>query len=85
MKPTYTSVQRLVSRRNLLRGLGIGALGASVNLASAQEEAPPQGISGLEHTSVGDVQITVIKDVSLLPPGAFGGGAPEGAVGELLG
>ncbi len=84
MKPTYTSVQRLVSRRNLLRGLGIGALGASVNLASAQE-APPQGILGLEHTSVGDVQIAVIKDVSLLPPGAFGGSAPEGAVGKLLG
>ena len=92
MKPNLsTSVQRPVSRRNLLKGLGIGglsvgALGMGVNLVSAQGETQSQGILGLEHTSVGDVQMTVIKDSSLqLPPDAFGGGAPEGAVSELLG
>ena len=86
IKNIVTSAQRPVSRRNLLKGLGISALGAGVNLASAQEDAASQGILGLEHTSVGDVQITVIKDSALqLPPDAFGGGAPEGAVSELLG
>ena len=86
MKLNYTSAQRPVSRRNLLKGLGIGALGMGVNLAAAQGETQSQGILGLEHTSVGDVDITVVKDSSLqLPPDAFGGGAPEGAVSELLG
>ena len=87
MKPNlYTSVQHSVSRRNLLKGLGISALGAGVNLASAQEDAASQGILGLERTSVGDVDITAIKDSSLqFPSDVFGGGAPEGAVSELLG
>lgn len=80
--------ERPFSRRNLLKGLGLGAVGLGVNLSSAQAQGavPTEGPLGLERTSVGDVEITVIKDSALqLPPDAFGGGAPEGAVSELLG
>lgn len=89
-KKTLLELHRPFSRRTLLKGLGVGALGASVNLygvAQAQGvSAPAKGPLGLEHTTVGEVEITVIKDVSLqLPPDAFGGGAPAGAVTDLLG
>ena len=78
---------RPFSRRTLLKGLGVGALGASVNLALAQAAAvPTEGPLGLERTAIGDVELTVLKDSSLqLPPDAFGGGAPAGAVSKLLG
>ena len=87
---TQTLAQRSLSRRNLLKGLGVGALGVSAGVAgvsTAQAQAvPAEGPLGLERTTVGDVEITMIKDSSLqLPPDAFGGGAPEGAVSELLG
>ena len=63
--------ERPFSRRTLLRGLGVGALGASVNLytAQAQGAVPSEGPLGLERTTVGDIDVTVIKDSSLqLPP-----------------
>lgn len=90
-KNIHHLAQRPLSRRNLLRGLGVGALGAGVNLAAVQAQAvptegSPQEILGLERTTVGDIEIMMIKDSSLqLPPNAFGGGAPEGAVSKLLG
>lgn len=88
-KATIRSSDHL-TRRALLRGLGVGALGASVHLyGSAQAQGasvPTEGPLGLERTTVGEVEVTVIKDSALqLPPDAFGGGAPAGAVAELLG
>lgn len=88
-----TPIDRPLSRRNLIKGLGIGALGATgfglhSSTAQAHNQASVQaaGLLGLERLTVGDVDITVIKDASLeLEAAAFGGGAPEGAVGELLG
>ena len=85
---------RPFSRRTLLKGLGVGlgagALGAGVNLsgvAQAQGAAvPAEGPLGIQRITVGEVELTVVKDSALqLPPDAFGGGAPEGAVAELLG
>lgn len=91
MKPKVIRelTQKSLSRRNLLKGLGVGALGAGAGLygsarAHTQASAPVPGILGLERTQVGEVEITVIKDAALeLPTGAFS--APEGAVAELLG
>lgn len=85
------SSHRPFSRRTLLKGLGAGvgagALGLNVYYGAAQAQSvPAEGPLGLERTTVGEVELTVIKDSVLeLPPGAFGGGAPEGAVAELLG
>ena len=82
---------RPFSRRTLLKGLGAGlgagALGVNVHYGAAQAQTvPAEGPLGLERTTVGAAEVTVIKDSALeLPPGAFGGGAPEGAVAELLG
>ena len=88
-KPIFGFGRPSLSRRNLLKGLGVGALGAGAGLygtarAHNQASAPVPGILGLERTQVGEVEITVIKDTALeLPSSAFS--APEGAVAELLG
>ena len=90
-KPIFDFGRSSLSRRNLLKGLGVGALGAGAGLygtarAHNQASAPVPGILGLERTQVGEVEITVIKDTALeLPSSALGGNAPEGAVAELLG
>lgn len=91
MKPKFIRSlnQKPLSRRNLLKSLGVGALGVGASFygsarAHTQASAPVPGILGLERTQVGNVEITVIKDTALeLPTGAFS--APEGAVAELLG
>ena len=85
--------RRPFSRRTLLKGLGVGlgagALGASTHYGAARAQGaavPTEGPLGLTRTTVGELELTVIQDSSLqLPPDAFGGGAPEGAVTELLG
>lgn len=86
MKTNHGLGQSL-SRRNLLKGLGVGALGASAGLygtARAQQAASTPAVVGLERTTVGDTEVTVIKDLAgELPTDLFV--APEGAVADLLG
>lgn len=80
--------ERPFSRRTLLKGLGIGTAGLAVNLSAAQAQVavPSEGLLGLERTTIGDVEITAIKDFApQLPSDAFGGNSPEGAISELLG
>ena len=78
-----------VSRRLLLRGAGVSALGAGlgVSFTRAQSETPASELPlAVERFDLGDMQVTAFKEASLeLQPSMFGGGAPEGAVSELLG
>ena len=90
---------RPLSRRSLLKGLGVGALGASLSnlsVVSAQDTGGSQtgGAGGsspflplaLERFELGDTQVTVFQEATLeLQPSMYGGGAPEGAPSELLG
>ena len=91
MKKPFDIGRSSLSRRNLLKGLGVGAPGAGAGLygtarAHHQASAPVPGILGLERTQVGEVEITMIKDTALeLPSSALAVNAPEGAVAELLG
>ena len=89
--------KRPLSRRSILKGLGASAIGASFGVVSAQDTGGSQtgGASGgstpslplaLERFQLGDMQVTVFQETTLeLQPSMYGGGAPEGAVSELLG
>ena len=81
--------KKAVSRRLLLKGAGVGALGAGLGLSftQAQSETPASELPlAVERFDLGDMQVTAFKEAALeLQPDMFGGGAPEGAVGELLG
>lgn len=82
-----------LSRRDLLRLAGTGAVGAVIGgtlgrlpmpaLAQGTTEAPkPLGFFSLP---VGDIEITVIRDgARQMDPAIFGLNAPEGAVAKLL-
>ena len=80
------------SRRSLLKGLGVSALGAGIGvsvpgMARAQAAASASELPlALERLKLGDMGVTLFKEASLqLQPAMFGAGAPEGAVSELLG
>ena len=79
-----------LSRRSLLKGVSATALGAGLaglNVGRAQETPPSLPLPlALQRFGLGDVQITVFQEMTLaLQPAMYGGGAPEGAVSELLG
>jgi glyoxylase-like metal-dependent hydrolase (beta-lactamase superfamily II) len=82
-----------LSRRTFLKGLSAGALGAGMlgtglalpRAARAQTGAPAEGALGFYRFRIGALEATVMQDgVSQLDPALFGGGAPEGAVDEVL-
>lgn len=78
-----------LSRRQLFKHAGLGAaavaLSQYVPSAHAQEAAAPALPLALKRLSLGDASVTLIQEAALqLPPEAFGGGAPEGAVTDLL-
>ncbi|MEM6429862.1 MAG: MBL fold metallo-hydrolase [Deinococcota bacterium] len=86
---TQLKESKTVSRRDLLKTAGLGLLGAS--LLSQAQPARAQAATdmalplGLKRLQLGDSSLTLIQETSLqLPANAFGGGAPEGAVSELL-
>ena len=82
---------RSLSRRSLLRGVSATALGvglANLGVGRAQETETPSSTLplALQRFSLGDAQVTVFQEMTLaLEPAMYGGGAPEGAVSELLG
>ena len=81
---------RSLSRRSLLRGVSATALGAGLaglNVGRAQETPPNLLLPlALQRFDLGDAQVTVFQEMTLaLEPAMWGGGAPEGAVSELLG
>ena len=83
-----TGLNKAVSRRNLLKGAGIGALGLGLGISSrpvlAQDMSSGMPIA-LHRLNVGDINATILREANFtLPPDAFGGGAAEGAVAELL-
>lgn len=78
-----------ISRRNLLKGLGVGAVAAA--FPAMAYEASPRATPGralptaFQRLQVGDVELTVIQDKVIdFTPGMFEIGAPEGAAGEEL-
>ena len=95
--------KRPVSRRKLLKGIGAGAIGASLanlGVVSAQDTGGASGGSqtggasdgastslplALERFQLGDMNVAVFQETTLeLQPSMYGGGAPEGAVTDLL-
>ena len=81
-------MNKTISRRDLLKGAGIGAL-AGLGLGSSQvfaQTTPSQAdVIALNRFSLGDFQLTVIQDAAFaLESAAFGIGAPEGAVDDVL-
>ncbi|MEM7735761.1 MAG: MBL fold metallo-hydrolase [Deinococcota bacterium] len=80
---------KTVSRRALFKTAGLGLLGASLlgQVQPARAQAPMDMALplGLKRLQLGDASLTLIQETSLqLPANVFGGGAPEGAVSELL-
>lgn len=78
-----------LSRRQLLKNAGLGAaavaLSQYVPVAKAQDAETPALPLALKRLNLGDASVTLIQEAALqLPSAAFGGGAPEGAVAELL-
>lgn len=87
-KQAQNTVKQL-SRRQLLKSAGLGAaavaLSQYVPVTHAQEAATPALPIALKRLTLGDASLTLIQEAALqLPAAAFGGGAPEGAVAELL-
>ena len=78
-----------ISRRNVLKGLGVGAIAAAFP-ALAYEASPQARRTGalptaFQRLSVGDVELTVIQDkVVDFTPDMFELGAPEGAAADEL-
>ena len=94
MSNAKLSVKRPLSRRSLLRGLSAGAVGVSLTnlgVVNAQSGGSQPGGAGgflplaLERFELGDMQVTILQETTLeLQPAMYGGGAPEGAVTDLL-
>ena len=81
---------RSLSRRSLLKGVSATALGAGLaGLTVGRAQETPPGLPlplALQRFDLGDAQVTVFQEMTLaLEPAMYGGGAPEGAVSELLG
>jgi glyoxylase-like metal-dependent hydrolase (beta-lactamase superfamily II) len=88
-KLSQVKIESKVSRRQLFKSAGFGAaavaLSQYVSSAHAQEADMPALPLALKRLSLGDASVTLIQEAALqLPPAAFGGGAPEGAVAALL-
>ncbi len=83
--------KRPLSRRALLKGASVTALGVSLaNLSVGKaQDAPSPDVPlplALQRFDLGDMQVTAFQEAALaLEPAMWGGGAPEGAVSELLG
>ena len=82
-------LNRRINRRKLLQSAGISALGLSLGLKTqviAQDAAAPSEFPlAMSRFSIGDISATIVQESTFeLPIDAFGGGAPEGAVAELL-
>ena len=79
--------KKALSRRLLLKGAGVSALGAGLGVSFTQAQSETSGdVIASQNFALGDMQVTALKEASLeLQPSMFGGGAPEGAVSELLG
>ncbi len=79
---------RALSRRDLLKGFGLSAVGLGLGIAPAlrplfAQEAPAP--AAFFRFGVGDFQLTVISDGSgMLNTSILGANAPEGAVDELF-
>jgi glyoxylase-like metal-dependent hydrolase (beta-lactamase superfamily II) len=78
-----------LSRRQLLKNAGLGAAAVALSqylpVARAQDAETPALPIALKRFSLGDASVTLLQEATLqLPPAAFGGGAPEGAVAALL-
>ena len=83
-----TFVNRKLSRRHLLQGASVGLLGASLGFGSktAYAQDMDSGLpTAMQRFDFGNASATLIEENQFnLPLDAFGGGAPEGAVAELL-
>ena len=81
-------IKQKLSRRHLLQGAGIGVLGASLGLGSKAAYAQDMNLglpTAMQRLSFGNASATLIEENQFnLPLDAFGGGAPDGAVAELL-
>lgn len=81
-------ISQTFSRRHLLKGAGVGLLSASLGYMSkaAYAQETDSGLpTALQRFDLGDASATLIEENQFnLPIDAFGGGAPEGAVAELL-
>ncbi|MCC7205714.1 MAG: MBL fold metallo-hydrolase, partial [Anaerolineae bacterium] len=83
---------RALSRRDMLRMAGAGALGvtAAHHLGFNPQHVFAQGQSGPAPIAfftkdLGDIRLTIIRDrIGALDPAVLGANAPEGAVAELL-
>lgn len=77
-----------ISRRNLLKGMGLGALGFGFGLTpslAAQVTPGSQSTIAYYRFQLGDLNITNIHDGTLtIPTNLFGANAEEGAVDALL-
>jgi glyoxylase-like metal-dependent hydrolase (beta-lactamase superfamily II) len=88
-KKQAQDILKSLSRRQLLKSAGLGAaavaLSQYVPVARAQDADTPALPIALKRLTLGDASLTLIQEAALqLPSAAFGGGAPEGAVAELL-
>lgn len=81
-----------ISRRNLLKGMGATALGAGllsyqpdISYAKPAQQDEMASFTPLYQFMLGDFQLTVIGDASLLlPPASFGINAPDGAADAVI-
>ena len=78
-----------ISRRDLFKGIGIGAVAAAVpglsQRASAQVSPPPSPSMGFKRFWVGDFELTVIQDGNVVfDPFALALDQPEGTVEAAL-
>lgn len=82
--------QVMISRRNFLKGMGIGALGAAAGVKLTVDALPAYAQSVAQaaafyQTTLGDFQVTVIRDlVASLPVSTLVSNASETEVNELL-
>jgi glyoxylase-like metal-dependent hydrolase (beta-lactamase superfamily II) len=78
-----------ISRRNFLKGIGVGAVAlgvpASLYGSAVLAQAATPGVSAFSRFNVGEYEVTVIQDgLFQLDTAIFGANAEEGAVDALL-
>jgi glyoxylase-like metal-dependent hydrolase (beta-lactamase superfamily II) len=86
-----TQPPSLISRRDLLKGLGIGAVGAGLGLGvhivpvAAQSSGAMEQVVALHRFHVGELELTVIQDGAIgFPPPFLAVNAPEEDVVALM-
>ncbi|MDZ7704747.1 MAG: MBL fold metallo-hydrolase [Trueperaceae bacterium] len=85
----FAKLQGKVSRRTLLKGVGLGGAAAALanfgGWAQAQEGSSLATTGGTFRMMVGDIGVTAVNAARLqLPSSSFGIGAPEGGPDEVL-